>query len=143
MPGKEGAGGVITLAVLGGTGVTGDCTAGACMTGAAMTSVALAGDEGMERGGIGGVNGRCGVGALRVVDPAAEPKPCCTTPDDAGVTEMGNVPAEIEITPPHTEQRARTPVAGTLPGSTRNTERHSGQETVMRSPRRAAQNGLA
>src|SRR5437762_2936647 len=45
-------------------------------------------------------------------------------------------PAEIEITPPHTEQRARTMVEGTLAGSTRNTERHSGQETFTCPPLR-------
>ena len=33
------------------------------------------------------------------------------------------------ITPPHTEQRARTMLEGILAGSTRKIERHSGQET--------------
>jgi hypothetical protein len=37
----------------------------------------------------------------------------------------------IGITPPHTEQRARTPETGTLAGSTRKTDPHSGQETFM------------
>jgi len=37
----------------------------------------------------------------------------------------------IGITPPHTEQRARTPDTGTLAGSTRKTDPHSGQETFM------------
>ncbi len=41
------------------------------------------------------------------------------------------VPPATAIMPPHTEQRARTPVAGTFPGSTRNTERQSGQVTVI------------
>lgn len=54
-----------------------------------------------------------------------------TAPSEDGVTEMGSVPPEMEITPPQTEQRARTPVAGTFAGSTRKTERHSGQETVI------------
>ena len=43
-------------------------------------------------------------------------------------------PAPRMTTPPHTEQRARTPVAGILVGSTRNTERHSGQETFTCPP---------
>lgn len=51
-----------------------------------------------------------------------------------GVTETGRVPPAMPMTPPHTEQRARTPVAGTLAGSTRNTERHSGHETVITRP---------
>jgi len=38
----------------------------------------------------------------------------------------------IAITPPHTEQRARTPARGIFAGSTRNTELHSGQVTFMR-----------
>ena len=41
------------------------------------------------------------------------------------------VPPDTTMIPPHTEQRARTPVAGTLAGSTRKTERQSGQETVI------------
>ena len=36
---------------------------------------------------------------------------------------------EIVITPPQTEQRARTALDGIFAGSTRKTERHSGQET--------------
>src|SRR5690606_485042 len=37
------------------------------------------------------------------------------------------------ISPPHTEQRARTPRSGTLAGSTRNTVAHCGQETFIAS----------
>ncbi len=37
----------------------------------------------------------------------------------------------IGMSPPHTEQRARTPGPGTRAGSTRNTVWHSGQETFM------------
>ncbi len=44
-------------------------------------------------------------------------------------------PAPTEITPPHTEQRARTPAAGTFAGSTRKTDRHSGQLTFIAFPR--------
>jgi len=33
----------------------------------------------------------------------------------------------MEITPPQTEQRARTPAGGTFAGSTRKIERQSGQ----------------
>ena len=44
------------------------------------------------------------------------------------------LPAPRMMTPPQTEQRARTPVAGILVGSTRNTERHSGQETFTCPP---------
>ena len=44
------------------------------------------------------------------------------------------LPAPSMITPPHTEQRARRPVAGIFVGSTRNTERHSGHETFTCPP---------
>jgi hypothetical protein len=45
-----------------------------------------------------------------------------------------SAPAAIVSTPPHTEQRARTLVPGIFPGSTRKTDRHSGQVTFMTSP---------
>ena len=46
----------------------------------------------------------------------------------------------MEMTPPQTEHRARTLAAGSLSGSTRKTERHSGQTTFipsLRSSRRS------
>lgn len=46
-------------------------------------------------------------------------------------------PLPIVITPPHTLHRARTPAVGIFVGSTRKTDRHSGQETFtspLRSP---------
>ena len=46
-------------------------------------------------------------------------------------------PAPTVMTPPHTEQRARTPAAGTFDGSTRKTDRHSGQETFTSPPLRS------
>ena len=49
-----------------------------------------------------------------------------------------DAPAAIVITPPHTEQRARIDDDGTLLGSTRKTERHSGQETFTIPPWRQA-----
>ena len=39
--------------------------------------------------------------------------------------------AVMEMMPPHTEHRARTPGPGTRAGSTRNTDWHSGHETFM------------
>jgi hypothetical protein len=42
----------------------------------------------------------------------------------------------IVITPPHTEQRARTPTVGTFDGSTRKTDRHSGHDTFTSPPPR-------
>src|SRR5450759_414205 len=41
----------------------------------------------------------------------------------------------MEMTPLHTEHRARTPEGGTLAGSTRNMERQSGQLTFIHSLR--------
>ena len=45
-------------------------------------------------------------------------------------------PAPIIITAPHTEHRARTPDDGIRVGSTRNTDRHSGQLTFTAPPSR-------
>jgi hypothetical protein len=44
----------------------------------------------------------------------------------------------IVMTPPQTEHRARTALGGTFAGSTRKTERHSGQETFICPPSRSA-----
>ena len=85
-----------------------------------------------ERGAV------AGAGARDCTGVAPRWKLDDTIPDDDGVTATGKVPAAMAITPPHTEHRARTPVAGTLPGSTRNTEWQSGQETVMCQPDRFA-----
>jgi hypothetical protein len=49
--------------------------------------------------------------------------------EDAGV--FCPVGAGMEITPLHTEQRARTPLGGTLDGSTRKIDRQSGQLTFI------------
>jgi hypothetical protein len=50
--------------------------------------------------------------------------------------ELARSPASLDdrlivMTPPQTEQRARTAAAGTLSGSTRKTDRHSGQTTFI------------
>jgi hypothetical protein len=62
----------------------------------------------------GGVAALCGIGADAVKSSSMRPR------------------SPIAITPPHTEQRARTPASGIFAGSTRNTELHSGQVTFMR-----------
>ena len=61
--------------------------------------------------------------AMRGVGEAAAPAPT----KSSSMTPA----APIAMTPPQTEQRARTPACGTLAGSTRKTERHSGQEMFM------------
>lgn len=93
--------------------------------GAGGTDAAVGGDAGMAIAGLvpAGVYGRCGVGR--------DGRGAATAPSEAGVTEIGSEPPAIAMTPPHTEQRARTPVAGTFAGSTRKTDRQSGQETVI------------
>lgn len=94
-------------------------------------------DTGATGDGAEGIaEGECGNGAEGADEIAAElsggvANADCTTPADALVTITGNVPPEIAMTPPHTEQRARTPLAGTFAGSTRNTERQSGHATVI------------
>jgi hypothetical protein len=68
-----------------------------------------------------------GVGALpKFMGTGVPPDPA---PTAAGVnSSMAPVPSRATVmTPPHTAQRARTTALCTLAGSTRNTERHSGQ----------------
>ena len=127
----------------GATGARVSLTDGAlpdAMTGAVRRSGAAdtcAGAGGVIVDGGSGAAGCAGMGAAGVYGrwgvarPARGAAAAVTAPSEAGVTATGSVPPEIEMTPPHTEQRARTPVAGTFAGSTRKTERQSGHETVM------------
>mgnify|MGYP001555770969 CR=1 FL=1 len=55
----------------------------------------------------------------------------CGAGDDAVKSSSMRPRSPIAITPPHTEQRARTPASGIFAGSTRKTELHSGQVTFM------------
>ncbi len=102
---------------------------------------------GADGGGAGGTDGgpeTLGgeVAAVAPVAPVAPVNGAAGAPpvpytgtallEATGVTNTGSVPPAIAITPPHTEHRARTPVAGTFAGSTRNTDRHSGHATVIR-----------
>jgi len=82
------------------------------------------------RGGIGGVS-REGA-PLGAIPPESFPPGTAAADALAGVTDTGNVPPAIAMIPPHTEHRARTPVAGTLAGSTRKTDWHSGHVTFTR-----------
>lgn len=99
-----------------------------------------------DRGDVTGVGLAAGRAAAGAVAPDAIGVARDTPPGNAGtaaeapigVTDTGSVPPAMAMTPPQTEQRARTPVAGTLAGSTRNTERHSGHETVITPLRRSA-----
>ena len=53
-----------------------------------------------------------------------------------------SAPADTVITPPQIEQRARIAVPGNFAGSTRKTERHSGQVTFIRGLRRALRSSV-
>jgi hypothetical protein len=76
-------------------------------------------DEADAGAGIGAAIG-VGIGACAAGDTALA--------IGANSSSIG-APAPTMMTPPHTEHRARTPPDGTLVGSTRNTELHSGHET--------------
>jgi hypothetical protein len=54
--------------------------------------------------------------------------------DSAPAAAVANSGALTEITPPQTEQRARTPPSGTFAGSTRKIERQSGHVTFTAPP---------
>lgn len=122
----DGAAGVI--GARGAAGVGTDVTAGVC--GAATAGCEIGVGTRCATAAIAGALARAGAGiAGELSDGVANAD--CTTPADAGVTITGNVPPLIAMIPPHTEQRARTPLAGTLAGSTRKTDRQSGQDTVI------------
>jgi len=118
---------------------------------------------GVSGRGMAGVGGRTGVGCLGASSGAtvgvgdavtitaetlaieaatsAGSASAAMTAGAACTGETGNPnsssiePAPPTVTtPPQTEQRARTPTRGTLSGSTRKTERHSGQDTFTRPP---------
>ncbi len=77
------------------------------------------------RGGANGAIGRDGLS--RVTEGAAVAAPAPTSTDSGSLTG---------ITPPQTEQRARTPPSGTFAGSTRKTDRQSGHVTFNSPPPR-------
>jgi hypothetical protein len=98
--------------------------------------------------GAGGANGdrvgggaAAGAGALK---GAADRVDAIGAGGDAGaVAEWGGAAEKsssilprspMAMTPPHTEQRARTPASGIFPGSTRNTDPHSGHATFIAQP---------
>jgi hypothetical protein len=74
----------------------------------------------------------CGVGRGGVGDGWFEVGDVCWLPRGGVVCPVG---AGIDMTPPQTEQRARTPAGGTFAGSTRKIERQSGQLTFIHSLR--------
>src|ERR1051325_2884916 len=95
-------------------------------------------------GGPRGAPGRGGDGAATIcgVIAGVGALPKCTgvglDAATAGVNSSAAAPSDITVmTPPHTEQRARTEPPTTFAGSTRNTDPHSGQLTFIdRAPRR-------
>jgi hypothetical protein len=102
--------------------------------------------------GLGGVGGRTTGGATGVLigragaDTVAVAVAVAVERDGAGARDAETsraagansssieLPAPIVMTPPHTEHRARSPIAGIFAGSTRNTDRHSGHETFTSPP---------
>ena len=128
--GGAGDAGCGTRACAGRSGAGGDAGATGATTGGACLGTAA---------GVGAnVRNTAGVGCAAAVAVAGVMAACAL---DMGVTmgsgtdavkSLSMPPVEpIGITPPHTEQRARTPETGTLAGSTRKTDPHSGQETFM------------
>lgn len=150
------------------TGAAGRMNGGAAgrwppaIAGAAFARGTFDGALGDAMGAAGGMLGRASGEAVGAAGRAAPlgAAPAAVGADDigvgaragtggafeaAGVGDAANsVPScalrAIAITPPQTEHRARTLAAGTLSGSTRKTERHSGQTTFipsLRSSRRS------
>ena len=79
------------------------------------------------RGGNAGAAAGAGAGVPKMLRPAAAGAPAPMAANPAGTIGVAAAASPIAITPPHTEQRARTPPSGILAGSTRKIEPHSGQ----------------
>ena len=116
----------------GGVGVRGDAVGAADAGGGngaragGIVGGAAAADAATENGAAGlGVGATIAGAGADVIDAGAAAAWCFGGPNSSST----EVPAPTVITPPHTEQRARTPEAGIFPGSTRKTDRHSGHET--------------
>ena len=102
-------------------------------------------------GGVGPFGTRAGSEVSRRAAASAALARCAATASATSVGRLAFVvgaaleensssidePDEIVMTPPHTEHRARTIVDGSFAGSTRNVERHSGQETFTSPPSRS------
>ena len=78
------------------------------------------------------VAGDIGAGGIGADDAARRSCPACAR--GGANSSRTVVDGVIVISPPHTAQRARSAAAGSLLGSTRKTERHSGQETFTSPP---------
>lgn len=73
--------------------------------------------------------GQASAGPAPAVAPGAAAGTAATGVDGAANSSSIGAAAPTMMTPPQTEQRARTPADGTFSGSTRKTELHSGHET--------------
>ena len=102
----------------------------ACIPGA----TAGAGVRGASSGGLGAAlaaDSRSVPGGRFAIRPTSGRAP---VPAEEAKSSSIEAPSEIVMTPPQTEQRARIAVEGTLLGSTRKTDRHSGQDTFTCPP---------
>lgn len=121
----------------GAIGAGGGGAAGRGATGGAGAATGAGGAGGIGRGGTGagaGGAGRIGIAGVGALPNVIGTGRGAVAPISAGVnSSTAPVPSfDTVITPPHTAQRARTSAPGTLAGSTRKTERHSGQATFTR-----------
>lgn len=154
--GKEGAPNAVLAGGVRRGGENGGIRPAGGLTGVGVLLAGAAGAEPAEgagaRGAAGSLVGGCAVvaGFCELADGApdcgaAGLRPArvagCSSPlplADAGTSASGKSSpqltlADTGITPPHTEQRALTAAPTTLAGSTRNTDRHSGQDTFIHS----------
>jgi len=117
-------GAAATAATTAGCSTTGVSDVGgvASTENASTTGESTAGVQCPDSASIDGIDGSC---ALASTDGAA--------PNSSSIDS----PAPTVMMPPQTEQRARTPAAGTFDGSTRKMDRHSGQETFTSPPLRS------
>jgi hypothetical protein len=122
--GSSGGAGVGRASTAVGVGVLG------CVSGAESCTATASSGTATVGGGVGAVglvqSSTC-IGAGNSVGVSG-------TESDGPNSSAIDSSTPIFITPPHTEQRARTPREGTLEGSTRKIDRHSGHETFTSPP---------
>ena len=127
------------------TSMAASATAGATGSLSALSSGSIAAADAIgvdardgESNGVAGIGvgtltrGAAGV-AMDARHGAAASDDGVATPPAVAVANSAraSAPAAMTMTPPHTEQRARTLEPGSLAGSTRNTDRHSGHVTFI------------
>jgi hypothetical protein len=134
--GAGGVGGIIRRGIAGAVAAGGGAAGGAAAGGGGATGADATGG-GATAGADDAISWNGTIGASKA---GAATGTARDTRGGGALTRVGAnssstaIPMPTVMTPPHTEQRARTPAVGTFAGSTRKTDWHSGHETFTSPP---------